>query len=57
LGLALDEPETNEKPVSVNGIDILVEEQLKGFADITFVDFISSPYGETFTVDTGLGEC
>ena len=57
MGLALDEPEANEKTMTVNGIEVLVEKGLQGFAEGTFVDFISSPYGETFTVDTGLGDC
>jgi len=28
MGLALDEPKANEKPVHVNGIDVLVEDEV-----------------------------
>jgi Fe-S cluster assembly iron-binding protein IscA len=57
LGLALDEPQANEKSVNVNGLDVLIDDNIKGFAQDSVVDFISSPYGEMFTVENGLGEC
>lgn len=57
MGLALDEPETNEKPVPVNGLDVLISEEIKAIAERTVVDYIKSPMGEMFDIDTGLSGC
>ena len=57
MGLALDEPEKDEKPYPINGIDVLMEEDIKSFADGKLVDYLSSPYGETFTVENPYGAC
>ncbi len=55
--MALDEPEINEKPFTVNGLEVLISDNLKGFMEGTVVDFISSPYGDMFTVENDLTGC
>ena len=57
MGLALDEPEDNEMPTRVNGLDVLISEEVTGFADRSLVDYINSPYGEGFMINTGYKDC
>ncbi len=57
MGLALDEPEKDETAVPVNGIELLVDKDIRSFTEGTVVDFLSSPYGEMFTVENGLAGC
>ena len=55
--MALDEPETNEKAVPVNGLEVLIDEDVRSFTEGKVVDYISSPYGETFTVENPYEPC
>lgn len=57
MGLALDEPDKGEVPTRVNGLDVLVSDEVKDFAGASRVDYVNSPYGEIFTVDTGRAGC
>lgn len=57
MGLALDEPDTNEKAVPVNGLDVLIADELRQFTEESVVDFISSPHGAMFTVESGYSNC
>jgi Fe-S cluster assembly iron-binding protein IscA len=49
--LVLDEPQENETSIQVNGIDVLIDEDIKDLADRTRIDLISTPYGNAFTVE------
>jgi Fe-S cluster assembly iron-binding protein IscA len=55
MGMALDEPEENEKPVRVNGIDVLVAEDDRRFVDGASVDYVKQAGGEGFVI-TGPGD-
>lgn len=57
MGMALDEPEDNEQPVQVNGIDVLIEDTAKPFTDGMKVDYVKEPQGEGFVVSGAGGEC
>ena len=55
MGMALDEPETNEQPVHVNGIDVLIEDVARPFTDGRTIDYINEKYAEGFVIN-GNGE-
>jgi Fe-S cluster assembly iron-binding protein IscA len=57
LGLALDEPEADEKTIDIDGFNFLIDKEIGGFIEGAIVDFISSPHGEMFTVDNGVTGC
>lgn len=50
MGLALDEPNDDEVLVQVNGLDVIIGEKVKGFAEGSLVDYTKSSYGEGFTI-------
>jgi len=50
LGLALDEPNENEETTQVNGIDVLIADAIKAFADGNTIDYVNLPDGEGFTI-------
>jgi len=56
MGLALDEPKANEKPVHVNGIDVLVEDEVGLLVDGATIDYVSQPWDEGFVIK-GAGDC
>ena len=51
MGLVLDEPMKNEIPNQINGIDVLIEEEVKDYANKSVVDYVKTPYGENFIVE------
>ena len=55
MGLALDEPKEGETPVPVNGIDLLIADSVRLFADDATVDYVKDPSGEGFII-TASGE-
>ncbi len=57
LGLALDEPEENEKTVPVNGIDVLISENIKRYVEKNTIDYIDSPYGGGFSIGRAGSSC
>jgi len=59
LGLALDEPNENEDTTQVNGIDVLISNSVKGFADRNAIDYVNLPDGEGFVIvpEAGYGYC
>ena len=57
MGLALDEPEKNEIPSRVNGIDVLISEEVSSYADGKSVDYIKLPWGGRFTIRGGFSSC
>ena len=50
LGMALDEPKENEKPVQVNGIDVLIEDIVRSLTDETIIDYVDEPSGRGFLI-------
>ena len=50
MGLALDEPKEKETLTNINGIDVLVSPEVQSYAGHSVVDYLTSPYGEGFTV-------
>jgi Fe-S cluster assembly iron-binding protein IscA len=54
--MALDEPIDNEKPVQVNGIDVLIAESHKSLVDKTVIDYVDEPSGGGFMVK-GASSC
>ena len=50
MGLALDEPKDKENTTQVNGIDILISDAIKPFADRNKIDYVNSPNGEGFII-------
>ena len=57
LGLVLDEPEENEKPVQANGVDILVEERVNPFVKGATVDYVKNWLGEGFRISRPDSAC
>ena len=55
MGMALDEPETNEQPVQVNGIDVLIEDIARPFIDGKTIDYTNEKHTEGFVIN-GDGE-
>ena len=50
MGLALDEPNANEAATLVNGIEVLIADEVKDHAEGRTIDYISDPYQEGFTI-------
>jgi Fe-S cluster assembly iron-binding protein IscA len=50
LGLALDEPEANEAAIPVNGLDVLISDEVKSLAESSTLDYINESYREGFTI-------
>ena len=50
MGMALDEPKENEKPMDINGINVLIEESALPLVDGVTVDYVTDPDGEGFTI-------
>ena len=51
LGLALDELKENEETTQVNGIDILISDEVKPYSDVSTINYIQSTEGEGFIID------
>ena len=50
LGLALDEPNENEDTTQINGVDVLISDAVKAFADRNTIDYVNLPGGEGFII-------
>ena len=58
LGLALDEPNENEEITQINGIDVLISDEVKPFANRNIIDYLNPPDGEGFIISsTGQTYC
>ena len=57
MGLALDEPGEGRALTSVGDVDMLVDEDAKGWVEGTQVDYITSPYGNRFIIRDSRGAC
>ncbi len=53
MGMALDEPKDNEKPVQVNGIGVLVEDFVKELVETTTIDYVDNQEGQGFVIKNG----
>ena len=51
--MALDEPTENEKPVQVNGIDVLIEDFTRPLLDGTVIDYVDGLSGRGFMIKGG----
>ncbi len=51
LGLALDELKENEETTQVNGIDLLISDEVKSYTDGNTINYIPSTDGEGFVID------
>ena len=51
IGMALDEPEKDEKPIQVNGVDVLVSEDIRLYVDDTTIDYVVNGLREGFILD------
>ena len=56
MGLALDEPTENEQTIPVNGVDVLIADEVKPFASGNVVDYIESSEGKGFIVRSESGQ-
>ena len=48
--MALDEPEDNEIPVQINGLDVLIADMVKPFIEGNILDYRKTPEGEGFVL-------
>jgi len=48
--LALDEPNAKEVAILVNGVGVLISDEVKRFAQGSTIDYVSEPYREGFTI-------
>ena len=48
--MALDEPTENEKPVQVNGVDVLIDGPARSLTNETLIDYVDEPAGSGFLV-------
>jgi hypothetical protein len=56
--MALDEPQAGEVPTSVNGIGVLISDDVKALAEKSKIDYISDSYRKGFTIGlVGQGSC
>ncbi len=57
MGMALDEPSENEQAVEVDGIDILIADDVKPYASGNVLDWVET-YGDAgFTLQPESGSC
>jgi hypothetical protein len=54
--MALDEPGENEETIQVNGLDVLIADEVRPSADLNKVDYITSPDGEGFIIVPNYGQ-
>ena len=61
IGLALDELKENEETTQVNGIEVLISDEVKPYSDGKTIDYIQSAQGEVFVIgkagETGCTGC
>ncbi len=55
--MALDEPDKDELPVKVNGIDVLVTEPIQPYVKGTVIDYVKRSDAEGFVLRGGNGNC
>ena len=55
MGMALDEPQVDEKTVPVNGLDVLISDDVRPWADSNRIDYVRTPDGEGFIIEPQSG--
>jgi Fe-S cluster assembly iron-binding protein IscA len=55
--MALDEPEDDETPVTVNGIGVLVSEPVQPYVNGTTIDYVKEGYAEGFVLKGRKNSC
>jgi len=55
--MALDEPDGNEQPVQVNGIDVLIADSDKSHVDSMTINYAKQPDSEGFVISGSRGSC
>jgi len=55
LGLALDELKAEEQRTKINGIEFLIADDILPFTEGNVIDYVSSAYGEGFTIAPASG--
>jgi len=48
--LTLDEPKASETFTKINGLDVLISDDARDWAEQSKIDYQSGPYGEGFTI-------
>lgn len=51
MGMVLDEPDKNEQPLTINGIDVLIDDYERTFIDGTVIDYVKESRGEGFIIN------
>ncbi len=57
MGMALDEPDDDETPVTVNGIGVLVSEPVQPYVYGTVIDYVKESHGEGFVLHGRKDSC
>ena len=57
MGVALDEPDDDETPVTVNGIGVLVSEPVQPYVNGTIIDYVKEGYAEGFILKGRRNNC
>jgi len=55
--LALEEPNGNEAATPINGIDVLISDEVKNLTENSTVDYLNGPDREGFTIGTTGQSC
>lgn len=55
MGMALDEPEENEQPLRINGLDVLIADAVRPFAEGNTLDYVKNQNGEGFILAPASG--
>jgi Fe-S cluster assembly iron-binding protein IscA len=51
--MTLDEPKEDETTTTINGIDVIIAEEVKRYAEKTTVDYVTGPYRQGFIIGVG----
>ena len=57
MGMVLDEPDKNEQSLTINGIDVLVDDYERNFIDGTVIDYVKETRGEGFIINNSGSAC
>ena len=55
MGVALDEPREGEESIPVNGIELLISDEVKPYASGNKLDWVSGFMGEGFVIQPEQG--
>ena len=57
MGLVLDELKDKEQTVAVNGIELMIEENVLSFTRGHEIDYVNNAYAQGFSIAPTSGEC